>query len=544
MFHHPANAPDQTSSRRPFRAALCAGLCAALAWPAAADDLTPFLEDFSAVISKVQLARTITQLCNERDPAGAAARSAQTEAWETENEVALFDTLTEGVATRYSELRPQLESIGAEARTQITPQLEAEPETCTKMDELLAKDDMALRPKIRSLLQKGEGLGLRLESAGAATDAPPEIIPLSRLSAMLLDLMEDVAPAQEASANRKTREARGDYAETWLQARGPLSTFGRVISQRDLREWRGDHQSRYTLTCHSFANDGEETAFLEAAGENRVVTGQLRHFVETADGGKITLNACALSPARLQPALLLQPEDVAGLVDRPLDVSEAYAGPRAGPSMRSIDRVIYDADFSTRMDGFGNGYVDRNEAIYVLQKDGSAFLHEWPFPVTDVNTELLRKREPDKWYKWSARGKDIVLRPSDGGEILTLKAPARLRPIGNGARLNKEYYYLQIAMMGARSDRSYAFRQNGELDYTRGGFVAGNIGPSYIIVSGKTGNERETNQKYRFEDYALIIETADGEERQFFAIRDGDKPGEPEEIFVKGEVYWEKGKAE
>ncbi|KDA00078.1 hypothetical protein HPO_01652 [Hyphomonas polymorpha PS728] len=542
MFHRAADTPDRKTARRPLRSALCAGLCAAIAGPAAADDLTLFLEDFSAVISKVQLARTITLLCNERDPEYAAARSAKTEAWESENEVALFDTLIEGVATKYSQLRPELESIGAQARTQILPQLEAEPEACGKMDELLAKEDMTLRPKIRSLLQKADDLGVRLDSA--APEAPPEIIPLSRLSAMLLDLMEEVAPAEEASANRKTREARGDYAETWLQARGPLSTFGRVISQRDLREWRGDHQSRYTLSCRSFANDAEETAFAAAAGENRVVTGRLRHFVETQDGGTITLDACTLAPAKLQPALMLQPEDVAGLVDRPLDVSEAYAGPRAGPSMRSIDRVIYDADFSTRMDGFGNGYVDRNEAIYVLQKDGSAFLHEWPFPVTDVNTDLLRKREPGKWYKWSARGKDIVLRPADGGEILILKAPARLRPIGNGARLDKEYYYLQIAMMGARSDRSYAFRQNGELDFTRSGFVAGNIGASYIIVSGGKGDDRQTGQKYRFEDYALIIETAEGEERQFFAIRDGDKPAAPEEIFVKGEVYWEKGKEE
>ena len=42
-------------------------------------------------------------------------------------------------------------------------------------------------------------------------------------------------------------------------------------------------------------------------------------------------------------------------------------------------------NFETRMDGFGNGYVDRREDVYVLLRDGTGWRHDWPFPPTELS---------------------------------------------------------------------------------------------------------------------------------------------------------------
>ncbi len=64
---------------------------------------------------------------------------------------------------------------------------------------------------------------------------------------------------------------------------------------------------------------------------------------------------------------------------RPLDYAEAYGAPGAGIVLSDIDRVLYDAEFANRMDGFGNGYTQRDEDIYVLLRDGTAYRHAWNF---------------------------------------------------------------------------------------------------------------------------------------------------------------------
>lgn len=533
--------PHRRAISGSVRKLLAACAAFAMAGSAHADDLDTYLADFSAVISKAQLARSLTLLCNERDPAGAQGRAAKLAHWEGENEIRQFDGLTAGLAHRHSALAAQFDALPTNARAQILPQLEKEPGTCDTMQDLYSKDNMQLRADVRDLIRRSDGLGITPRSPAEAPE--PEIVSLTNLSATLLSLMDEVASKAEAEENRKVRDARNDYAEAWLKAGGSVSVFGRITEADEMRDWRGDRQSIFSVKCRSFKSDQQEAAIAAMAGRNGVIAGTVRHFVTSDADGRITLDDCALSPVRLLAPLLAQSGDAAALVSRPLDVSEAYAGPGAGPSMRRIDNVIYDSDFSTRMDGFGNGYVDRDEAIYVLLKGGEAFLHEWPFPVTDVDTSALRKREPDKWFKWNRRGSNILLRPSDDGEIIELKGPSKLRPIGNGRKLDQEYYYLQIGMMGVRTDRSYVFRRNGEVDYSRSGFVAGNFATSYIIVAGSSGDERQTRRKYRFEDYALIITDADGnEERHFFAVRADANRNKPDEVFIRGKVYWEKDK--
>lgn len=187
------------------------------------------------------------------------------------------------------------------------------------------------------------------------------------------------------------------------------------------------------------------------------------------------------------------------------------------------------------MDGFGNGYVDRSEAIYVLLRDGRAFRHDWSFPITDIDLNALERRAPEKFFTWLDDGGIAVLQPVQGKKI-RLDDAIRLDPMGDGRNLDDEYYYLEVGMGGYRSDRAYDFSADGQVTYTSGGFVAGNFGTSYIIVAG--GEDGEQKGRYRFEDYALIVQSGEGEERRFFAIGADESPDAPEEVIIGGEVYW------
>lgn len=98
------------------------------------------------------------------------------------------------------------------------------------------------------------------------------------------------------------------------------------------------------------------------------------------EGGTISLNDCRAfihDPAKTELAGIA--DDSAGVMLRPPEYAEAYAGPGEGIALDQVDRVLYDAEFENRMDGFGNGYTHRREDIYVLLEDGAAYCHAWNF---------------------------------------------------------------------------------------------------------------------------------------------------------------------
>ncbi|MET0170195.1 MAG: hypothetical protein ABW191_07465, partial [Aliihoeflea sp.] len=330
-------------------------------------------------------------------------------------------------------------------------------------------------------------------------------------------------------------DAREDFLEYYLDAWGYVAVYGRIEESGDIREWRGNYQSRYHLECAGFASSDQEDRFSASTGRDMIIVGEPRYARVRDDGGTVRLNTCwVFEPESAIEAAEADPSD-AGLMLRPLDMREAFAGPMEGPQPDEIDRLLYDASFASRMDGFGNGYVDRREAIYVLLRDGTAFRHDWSFPVTDIDLDALKRREPDKIFAWRDERGAVVLKAGDGTE-LRLEDATRLVPIGNGQSLDDEYYYLQIAMAGRRSDRAYDFKSDGQVTYTSGGFVAGNFGSSYIIASG--GQKGEQKGSYRFEDYAMIVETPEGVERRFFAISADEDPKAPGEVIIEGTVYW------
>ena len=102
--------------------------------------------------------------------------------------------------------------------------------------------------------------------------------------------------------------------------------------------------------------------------------------------------------------------------------------------------------------------------------------------------------------------------------------------------IDADYYYLQVGMGGMRQDRRFAFSQDGTVTYSRGGFVAGNLGTSYIIVNG--AENPDTTARYRIEDFALILERDSETERRFLAVLESADQSLPDTMLIDGTAYW------
>lgn len=495
-----------------------------------AADLKGVLTKTEPILEKVLATRTVAALCSEREPQSTGQIDAGLAIWEQAQELRVFDALMAGLADRSDAVARELEMAKVEARRQIAPQLDDNPGEC---EAFAAPSDEPgeLRDAVRALALYAHNAGLRPRPA--AIPDTVKVRSVSELSRYATQLMTLVAPAgTSAKVNRDAGEA---FLEYYLDALGYVAVYGRIEDSGDIREWRGDYQSRYRLECGSFASRAQEELFSASAGREMIIVGEPGFAHIRDEYGTVRLNKCvAFEHEGKIETSQVDPSDPAMML-RPLNMTEAFAGPMKGPQPDEIDRILYDASFDNRMDGFGNGYVDRREAIYVLLRAGTAFRHDWSFPVTDIDLDALKRREPEKVFAWHEEGDVAVLEAADGTET-RLEDATRLVPIGDGATLHDEYYYLQIAMAGRRSDRAYEFRSDGQVTYTSGGFVAGNFGSSYIIVSGaKTGAQEGS---YRFDDYALIVETTNGQERRFFAIGADQDPDRPEEVIIDGTVYW------
>lgn len=498
--------------------------------PARAADLEGLLEKTQPILSEVLATRTVAALCVEREPRRAGPIGSGLAAWEKANELRVFDALVAGLASLDDGLGHQLENAQADARRQIAPQLDEKPDECGVFD-IVDDEPGDLRDAIRALALDAHAIDLR-PRPGSIPDTV-NVRPVTEFSLYAAGIMALVTP--DNTPDGDIDDAREGFLEYYLDAWGYVAVYGRIEDSGDIREWRGDYQSRYHLECAGFASSEQEERFSASTGRDMIIVGEPRYAKVRDDGGTVRLNKCwVFEPEGAIETGDADPSD-AGLMLRPLDMNEAFAGPMEGPQPDEIDRLLYDASFDSRMDGFGNGYVDRREAIYVLLRDGTAFRHDWSFPVTDIDLDALKRREPDKVFAWRDERGVAVLESDDGTE-LRLEDAIRLVPIGNGGSLGDEYYYLQVAMAGRRSDRAYDFKPDGQVTYTSGGFVAGNFGPSYIIASG--GEKGEQTGSYRFEDYAMIVETSEGVERRFFAIGADENPKAPGEVIIEGTVYW------
>ncbi|SFV32312.1 hypothetical protein SAMN05216456_1608 [Devosia crocina] len=510
---------------------------------ASADEVEDLSRHIGKAVAAFEAASHYQEQCDRLDAASVSQRRDILADWRYGNDQADYDRVMSGLTRQIPELQEQLESQSAALAETISRDLQRDTAQCDKLDEVLSDEQFAVRSSVRELLSLTRKLGIDIPDRPemvplVKTLEETEILPLATLSARLEIQMAQIGSKEGARELRNLRAAREEHAEARLEADGVQILFGRVTEDDELREWRDDMQSAFKARCRSFSEDAHEARMAASVGQDMVLVGLPRGVVDSTEGGTVTLNNCSLFTLEETGRPMVQEEDSAGLMLRPLEFSEAYAGPAAGIALNDVDRLIYDASFDTRLDGFGNGYVDRQEDLYVLLRDGTAYLHQWSFPFTDLAVTLSQHREPDRWFTWAERDGKITLTSTGGvnsGAEHIIETPHRLVPF-DAQLLDAEYYYLQVGMGGARQDRRFAFSEDGAVRYSRGGFVAGNLGTSYIIVSGE--DDPDTLARYRIEDFTLILEN-DGEvERLFLARPESTDRKRPDTLVIEGTAYW------
>lgn len=518
-------------------------LSALLALPTLADDAADFAEALGKAATGVIVAEAYIAACNTSYPDSSQARHDALAGWGHSVDLAGYQRLLDAAFKTMPNLQTDLEGNRVRARTLVDEDVAKDGSTCTGFRAALHDNAMFdIERPIRYLLRNAEDFGIVVSApALAAPSGEMDVVPLIALSAQLADKMDEIGSKAGAQQDRDLREAREDHAEAWLAQRTLVAIYGRITSEESLREWRDDQQSNFLASCRSFADDAQEAAMVRDIGQNRIVVGNIRWVRDDREGGELSLNDCRVfvhDPSEVP--LNTVTDDSAGLMLRPLEYSEAFAGPGEGIPTGDVDRVLYDAEFANRIDGFGNGYTQRDEDIYVLLRDGTAYRHQWNFAFTDLDVDLSRQREPDHWFTWRDNLGSVTLTQTgglDAGQEIDLSKAQMLMPVPEGQRLDQTYYYLNVGMGGGRSDREYVFLANGQLQYSRSGFVAGNFGTSYIILAGDSGNEFSASS-YDFDGYTLLINGPEGQERRFVALIDGQDPGRPDEIIIDGQVHW------
>lgn len=511
--------------------------------PVLADDAADFSEALGTAATGVLLAQAYMAACDLHDPASQQARHDAMAGWSHRVDLPGYERVMAGAIERLPDLAESLEQQTETLRQAVIDDVIADRSTCTNFKDALADEKFDIAQPIRYLLRTADDFGIDVaEAKQAPVSDDIEVLPLAVLSAQLAAKMDEIGSKSGAETDRDLREARENHAEAWLEQRPALVLFGRVTADDELREWRGDQQSTFLASCSSFADDATEAAMADALGQDRIIVGDIRWLREDREGGEISLNDCRLFVHNPDEAPLATiGDDSTGLMLRPPEYDEIFAGPNQGIPIGDVDRVLYDAEFANRMDGFGNGYTHRREDIYVLLRDGTAYRHEWNFAFTDLDVALSRQREPDRWFTWADTWGSVTLTQTGGldkGTEIDLSDARALAPMPAEQTLDQTYYYLNVGMGGGRSDRDYAFAPDGQLVHTRGGFVAGNFGTSYIISVGEDDVARSS---YAFDGYTLLIDGPDGQERHFAALIEGDDPARPEEIIIHGQVHWLRG---
>jgi hypothetical protein len=522
------------------RLPLALSISALLAVPALADDVADFMDALGKAATGAIVADAYMLACDAPYPDSQQARRDALAGWAHRVDLTGYYRFLGAAFGTMPDLAADLEENRVRAQTLVDDDVAKDGSTCTDLRSALNDNAMFdIERPIRYLLRNADDFGIVVAEADvAAPNDEIPVVPLISLSAQLAGKMDEIGSKAGAQDDRDLRKAREDHAEAWLGQRAALAIYGRIVGENSLREWRGDQQSAFSASCRSFADDAQEAAMARDLGQDRILVGEVRWVSDAREGGELSLDDCRVfvhDPA--QVALTTIADESAGLMPRPLDYAEAFAGPGAGIALSDVERVLYDAEFANRMDGFGNGYTHRDEDIYVLLRDGTAYRHEWNFAFTDLAVGLSRQREPERWFTWQDNGGTVTLTQTgglDAGVEIDMSEARRLMPVPEGQRLDETYYYLNVGMGGGRSDREYAFSTDGQLHYSRSGFVAGNFGTSYIIVAGDSGDEVSISS-YEFNGYTLLI---DGQERHFVALPDGEDPGRPGQIIIDGQVHW------
>lgn len=336
-----------------------------------------------------------------------------------------------------------------------------------------------------------------------------------------------------------------------LGALGQVAVSGRVEDDDTIRTWDGERQSKLAVSCFDFVDDATEARFGVAAGKDLVISGTVDDYTDYAG---VWLEDCSILPpdVALSRSTLARDQD---LEMRPPTAAEAMVEPGTGIDMSTVETTLFKSTSTMMMDGFGNGYVDRDDAGYILFKDGTAYRFGWEFPPEDLNLELVRRREPEQWYRWEKKGDAYSVTAGDGTRT-ALDAFEPVHPFPDGATLSVSYEDLRVGP-GWNRRQTLTFRSDGTFAYMSDGLIAmqgppvagGDIGVSAggtVFTGGATGSMISSamdgdsySGRYRLEGDVLTL-VVDGEERRYAIGLLGDDAAQPppEYLYLRGVLWW------
>jgi hypothetical protein len=550
-----------------WRWAALAVLTAAFLHPARAElsaSREQIKQSIALIIAPVSLVEALAAQCDTLSPNRRGSRQAVLKAWRDANRIEAFQAAIVPILARVPSSVASASELRDKAAAKAKAMTEKTPAICENFDAVLREKVFAVGDPIVEILPVLTAANARL--AAGTPSAPPSpasgaitLYTIVQLSTAAEAAMNTVASA-DAAKDRKISETREKAGKTALEALGVIAVRANVVGRDDLREWRGDQQSSYRVSCRAFVNKQTEERFKGLEGSETTIAGKVANFVvNSSGGGSIILAKCDfVDGARLIRANL--PES-GGLALRPPNAKEANAGPGKGIQMGDVEKIAYKSDVRMSLDGFGNSYTDRNEDTYILLKDGTAYHYHWRFPFTDLNVPLVKHREPGNWYRWQQEGKNLLLTATGGkyaGQTKTVSGLGPLAPFPPGALLGKAFKFLHVGMMGVRREHDYVFRRDGTLDLHKSNIVAGRTfagpdigvsGPGFAYSGGNNasllvvGRPNDQRLRYRIDGYVLELTADDGAvERHFIARFGDDKADDPALLYLGGEMLWDRDK--
>lgn len=518
------------------------------------------------VLAPLTMGEALVATCGARQPQRRAEYKAAFDVWRHTNNVEAVEPLLNDLAVRVPGITALRTKMENDARNNVGVMVGRDPTVCDKLALVLGTPLFAIRDRVAQVQSLAQTLNLAGQKPATiiATAQPSEFrfYSLTQLSALGLAAMDRAGTFEQGLNNNEISVAREKLASAAVKALGPIATGGRVIKDDEFQEWRGEQQSVFSAMCHSFADQDGAHRMMALKDQEVVVIGEVSSAYQTRAGiSGVILQRCRFvaSAASFPKAQL---PETNGLKLRPPSPAESYAGPGRGFSAAQIAQIAFTSKFSSRMDGFGNGYVRRQEHTYLLLVDGTAYEHHWPFPFTDLNIETVKRRDVEFWYRWEKTGGRLILIHTGGADNGKRVEPEKydtLAPLPRDTKFAGYYYFEDVGMGGAQFKRGYNFRADGTVELTRESFVAGKtgyggtnsttvgqnssysgggpFGQGFFSAVGPSG---KVTARYRIDGYVLeLINDQNVTERHFiarFGAEGSNMP--PKNLYLDGQALW------
>lgn len=256
----------------------CVLVALGLAGAAHADPLAELSASVTDLFSRAESARAHARHCARFPGADRVAPRDALAGWSHRNDAAGYDALMAALNDTAPGLTEQTEAAYAQIDAAVAQQIAAKPQLCAGLPDRLKSDEFALRPALRETRRIARDLGVR-----PADPMPPRIEPglaaaiqpLAQFSAWASAAMAEIASAPGAQSDRALREAREEHLLALLEPQGRLAFRGRVLSDSELREWRGDRQSSFAASCRRFADEDGQQRMADLVGSTAVLTGKV-----------------------------------------------------------------------------------------------------------------------------------------------------------------------------------------------------------------------------------------------------------------------------